>query len=108
MQCAFNYEILVAQRRNGCQNQFGAISATNSPIIMIYSVYIIFPRTISTNLIFCLILDCNMTAKIQNGGQEIIDLYKLRIISNIHFNDTIQNLYTVTMATLEFSQHFGL
>ena len=55
------------------------ISAAISPILIIFSAFIILSRPRSSILILYLILEFNMAAKIQDGCHKVIPFYKVAI-----------------------------
>ena len=60
------------------------ISALIPPIMKFFQAFIIFLKSSSSNLIFYLILEFNMAAKIQNGCQKVIKFYKLVIKLSVY------------------------
>ena len=71
---------MAAKNQNGGQNvAMVNISAAISPIMIIFSAFIIFPRPRSLILILYSILEFNMAAKIQDGCHKVIQFYKVAI-----------------------------
>ena len=62
----------------------GHISAAIPPILIIFSAFIIFPRSRSLILIIYLIFEFNMVAKIQDGCHKDIQFYKVAIKLSVH------------------------
>ena len=60
------------------------ISAVISPIMILFSAFIIFPRPRSSILILYLILEFNMADKIQDGCHKVIQFYKVAIKLPVH------------------------
>ena len=76
---------MAAKNQNGGKNVTRVnISAVISPIMIIFSAFIIFPRPRSLILILYLILEFNMAAKIQDGCHKVIQFYKVAIKLSVH------------------------
>ena len=98
---------MVAKNQNDGKNGTRVnISAVISPIIIIFSAFIIFPRPRSLILILYLFLEFNMADKIQDGCRKVIQfntvakkLPVLRDFSNQTFiYNTIQYKYNLAHA----------
>ena len=88
---------MAAKNQNGGKNVTRVnISAVISPIMIIFSALIIFPRPLSLILILFSILEFNMAAKIQDVCHKVIQFYEVARQLSVHDFFPIRRLFLYT------------